>query len=41
MLFDINPVLRSLGDHLPGLAQAIPNSSSNYATEAATAIATA
>ena len=24
MLFDIKPVLRSLGDHLPALAQAIP-----------------
>jgi hypothetical protein len=25
MLFDVKPVLRSLGDHLPALAQAIPD----------------
>lgn len=31
MLFDFNPVLRSLADHLPDLAQAIPDSGSNRA----------
>ena len=30
-LFEVNPVLRSLADHLPGLAQAIPESGSNRA----------
>ncbi len=31
MLFEVNPVLRSLADHLPGLAQAIPESGSQRA----------
>ena len=31
MLFEFNPVLRSLADHLPGLAQAIPQSGSQRA----------
>ena len=33
MLFDLNPVLRSLADHLPGLAQTIPNWGSNSADD--------
>ena len=37
MLFDVNPVLRSLGDHLPGLAQALPGSGSNYTAESTVA----
>ena len=38
MLFELKPVLRSLADYLPDLAETIPDWGSNSAVEAATAV---